>query len=144
MSTSLRDLWPDDLAPASVASPLAVLRHQAQLLKQKTKGELEARTDAEPVANGERLRHVFLLEAPSLQRAGYRLLSVEHGRDLVYPAVIDAGGGIGQVVCPDQAHLERVLADVFKSDLTRAVVHSLLAMAHETRDVKNGGKKSSH
>src|SRR5439155_23788332 len=86
MPDTIPDLWSDDIT-VNVVTPLVILRKQAQLLTQKTKGVLEAHVHTIGGDAG-LTRHEFDIYAPAL---GYRerLFTATHWEQ-VYPVVLEA------------------------------------------------------
>jgi len=80
------DLWPSDLGIVSIVTPAAILRAQATLLGEKTKGILEGAVETSSV--GDQIRHRFVIRVPALGNYRYPLFSVHHAVDL-YPVFID-------------------------------------------------------
>jgi hypothetical protein len=93
MPDVIPDLWPDDLAAPTVLTPLAILKFQAGQLRQRTKGLLEVDIQTQEKTNGNlHLQHSFDLIAPALNRYRYRLFTVEHDEQMVYPVTVYAEG----------------------------------------------------
>src|SRR4051794_29490536 len=87
MSTTIPDLWPDDIK-VSVLPPLAILKAQEGLLAQKTQGMLQAKLSS---TETERLVQYQLdLIAAPLNFYRERLLSARHERGRYYPVVVTA------------------------------------------------------
>lgn len=80
------DLWPSDLGIASIVTPAAILRSQAALLGEKTKGILEAVVETSSVGN--EIHHRFVIKVPALGNYRYALFSVHHPVTL-YPVFVD-------------------------------------------------------
>ena len=93
MSEARRDLWPDAVDVSAITPPLVILREQAALLGERTKGlvrgEIESRTEpvekfedylGEALSSEELVAHVhaLYLVAPALDNYQYALLSVKH------------------------------------------------------------------
>lgn len=93
MSEARRNLWPDAINVTAIIPPVVILREQAALLAERTKGlvrgEIESRT--EPVDEVEEYLHqaispeelfthvhTMYLVAPALDNYQYALLSVRH------------------------------------------------------------------
>ncbi|HEX8203776.1 MAG TPA: hypothetical protein VF590_25085 [Isosphaeraceae bacterium] len=85
MAATIPDLWSDDIT-VKVLTPLAILRSQAGLLSQKTKGRLKA--EVTTATSDKAVQHQGDLIAPAL-RYRHRALAAKHGRDPVYPAIAE-------------------------------------------------------
>ena len=105
MSEARRDLWPDAVDVTAITPPIVILREQAALLGEKTKGlvrgEIESRTEplekeefedylGAALSPKELLGHVHTLYllAPALDNYQYALLSVKHDFQ-AYPCYAD-------------------------------------------------------
>ena len=80
------DLWPSDLGIASIVTPAAIIRAQAALLGERTKGVLEGIVETSSV--GSDIYHRFVIKVPTLGNYRYALFSVHHPATL-YPVFID-------------------------------------------------------
>ena len=93
MSETRPDLWPDDIDVTSIVPPLVILREQAALLGERTKGLVrgEVESTEEPKEGFEEYLedalppksrvvhvHTLYLVAPALDNYKYSLLSVRH------------------------------------------------------------------
>ena len=134
-SHSIPDLWPQEIVFTPVLSPLTILRHQAELLAEKSLGVLKA----EVVTGGadKVVFHEFRLVAPSLDNYSRPLLIVRHDMDLPYPCSVLSDAfeqDHHDVDSPDQ--LMRSVARALSSGVTRSLINSLLARISEQADVK--------
>jgi hypothetical protein len=127
------DLWPSDLGIASIVTPAAILRAQAALLGEKTKGVLEAVVETSSV--GDQIRHQFVIKVPALGYYRYVLFVVRHPIDL-YPVVIDEDAARLPGIIPiegmrlqDEDALRAWLRRVFASDATKRIIANLYAQA---------------
>ena len=93
MSEATHDLWPDVVDVTSVVPPVIVLKEQASLLGERTKGLVRAEVesteqaaeqiekyldDVLPVESRVVYSHTLYLVAPALDNYRYSLLSVTH------------------------------------------------------------------
>ena len=93
MSEAARDLWPDQIDVASIVPPIVILREQATVLGERTKGLVRAEVESteqprdgieeylEDVIPAEARvvhEHTLYLVAPALDNYRYSLLSVSH------------------------------------------------------------------
>ncbi|MDQ2732226.1 MAG: hypothetical protein M3Y56_11250 [Armatimonadota bacterium] len=121
-------LWPIDLVPDSDPDvPLSILRQQADLLGEKTGGQVIADVEMGSIMTGVMLD--FVLLAPSLQNYRYRLFKVIHPLEN-YP--LDLILLSGEVLHPDTADEFRdELRSIFASDATRRAIGELMAYSAE-------------
>jgi len=93
MSQATRDLWPDSIHVDAAASPLVILREQAALLGERTKGLVRAEVESTqhspdkideylgdilPSESQVVYSHTLYLVAPALDNYRYTLLCAEH------------------------------------------------------------------
>jgi hypothetical protein len=78
--------WPSDLQLATVVTPVSVLRTQATLLGEQTKGLLEG--EVKTWTHESSVYHDLYIVVPALGGYRYRLLRVHHPMAL-YPVFID-------------------------------------------------------
>jgi hypothetical protein len=88
MADTIPNLWSDDIR-VDVLTPLVILRSQASLLRQMTKGILEAEVTTATSDSGA-VQHQLDLIAPALNRYRHRVLIAKHERDQVYPVIVEA------------------------------------------------------
>jgi len=130
MPGQIPNLWPDDIE-TEVVSPVVILRTQAIALSSVTKGVLEARVTT--VEGEESMAHDLDIVAPAL---GYehRILTVAHGKELVYPATLMAMTSPGEAFrgeCFSEHDLIVGLREVLSSPGVKSVIHSLIARSNE-------------
>jgi hypothetical protein len=89
MTTRNEDLWPN-LELGSTVTPLSILREQAGLLTQRTKGRL--RGEVETWTGGEQVIFAFNIVVPSLGGYKYTLLMMHYfpRQPKGYPVFVDS------------------------------------------------------
>ena len=137
MAISIPDLWPGDLT-VDVLSPLAILRAQASLLEQKTKGLLRAEVTTNVVEKKD-VQHQFDIVAPALNKYRYRVLVASHKPDLVYPVVIRWSPDAYEIEY-SESELLHALGNILSSVSVRSVIDSLIAKSNEAKD---GGESNN-
>lgn len=135
MSISPRDLWPDDIAVNEVVAPVAILKHQASLLGERTKNLVEGIVTQRKREYGETgFIYDFYLVAPALDFYRYRLFSISHTVDF-YPLSIqdiggpDLDGHASKLKVNDEEEFLQALAKVFSSEKTKGIISSLIAQS---------------
>jgi hypothetical protein len=146
--TEILNLWPKNFK-VDVQSPVAILRSQASLLSQVTRGVLHANVETETTDKG--VQHRLVIVAPAYNQYRHVLLVARHDARLPYPTtvvndalaervrrepnVLSLGLPTYETVYP-QAHSDDELITYIKtalgSDSTKAVVLSLIAKSNET------------
>lgn len=161
MSTTLPDLWSDDIR-VDILSPVAILRAQEGPLVQKTQGLLRASVSSSSTDEWE--QHELDLIAPAL--GGYRvgLLSAKHRKDMVYPVIVtskallpkeDAYSLFPRILLPNfslavaevskeglsrdqreaatQQEFIELVRTVLRSGMVRAIIQSLIARSNDVQ-----------
>jgi hypothetical protein len=151
MAEAARDLWPEDIDVEGVVPPVVILRKQASLLTDKTKGLVRGEVESEekPLDSVEEYladalkpdyrieyTHNLVLTVPALQGYRYVLLSVIHDfqpypcRVIFHPA---QAGDLGRERgVPDEGTFVLWLREAFARRETKRVVQALLRQAQET------------
>lgn len=120
-----KNMWGDLPTMEDTVTPLQIMREQANVLKQATRGLLNASITTTPLKLG-RMRHSFYLVAPLLNDYRHLLFSVEHGIDS-YPATFSASRMDKPVSCKKQKDFELMLTTLLQDASTRKAVASLIA-----------------
>lgn len=144
----MTDLWGDDFVNVSVKAPVVILREQASLLGQKTKGLILGKVSANRTDSSDRLSYSFSLVVPTLDNYNYGLFSINHPVTELYPVLFNFDTEIADAVPPSQKipnlhtpfwtasaaseiEFENILSQILKSEKTRKVLSSLLAQVSE-------------
>jgi len=120
-----KNLWGDLPAVDDTATPLRMMREQANILRQVTRGVLHASITTTPLSEG-RMRHSFYLVAPLLNDYRHLLFSVEHGID-PYPAAFTSAHPSKPLTCKKQKDFENILTSLLQDPSTRKAVAALIA-----------------
>lgn len=88
MNTTLPDLWPADIVRPRQTAPAAILRHQGDVLGQKTQNFVVREVRSSGNDGGTVFTHQFFVSAPLLD-VRVPICLVEHGREF-YPAKVVA------------------------------------------------------
>lgn len=151
MAETIPNLWSEDISN-DVLPPLAILHAQAELLAQITKGlvaaEVITETDAtEEEGSIQHVQHHVELTAPALNAARYRILTVYHKRELVYPASVEAEcfepndyDDYESFAWPEALREEdflKIMKTTLRSKKVTSLIHSLIARSNEQRYLAN-------
>jgi len=127
-----KNLWGQLPTPEEIRTPTQILKEQAALLTDMTKGVLQG---AVTVATGEANRFTLRLDilAPVIDNYRYGVLTAFHGVEL-YPVTVSPifkreGSGLGVAQCTNEAALELALEQILSSQPIRRVVSALLAQS---------------
>lgn len=129
------DLLPWDFAPQEVLAPESILKHQAELIGQKSGGRLRGeveRTEAE-----EDLTLGLLVVAPLLDYA-VRLLSCRHQRVLPYPTTVYSDAFSYPKYANVENEFRKLIKEVLASNYARSVFQSLIARIGDRTDESEG------
>ncbi len=122
---AIKNLWGefDNLPP--IKPPVAILREQAQILEQATKGLLIGKIV--PYLKDNEFEYTFYINAPSLNNYSYYVVTIFHNI-LLYPALINQKREKDNAIrCEDVENLEIALGKIFSSPEIRKVIAGLLA-----------------
>ncbi len=125
-----------------MVTPAAILRAQAAVLAERTKGILEAAVETWSV--GDEFYHRFVIKVPALGDYRYELFQVHHSVPL-YPVVVDDDPGVRLArnlsALDDAVGRDRLLRDedalrswlrgVFASEATKRIIANLYAQASQ-------------
>ncbi|MGH9753323.1 MAG: hypothetical protein ACREA2_11115 [Blastocatellia bacterium] len=136
MAANQRDLWPAISTPTNAGFPVAILREQAALLQNKTRGLVTAEVlsgTGVPLTSGELgeqyIFHAFYLVAPLLEHYRYRLFTVEHSKlEQMYPLII-RDSPVGEVKVDTEERFVEELKKIFTDDKTQKIIQALIAQS---------------
>jgi len=135
------DLWPESIGRVNsgpeVVNPLEILTAQAQQLRQKTNGTVEAwvvRSSASPSAKSDDISFAydFVISAPALDGFRRRLFTVEFP-PAFYPACLQSGADTEAVKATDAKDFLDKLRDLLSHSSTRGLIESLLKQSEVLR-----------
>ena len=147
MAEPIPNLWSEEISN-DVLPPLAILHAQAALLGEITKGLVEAEviTEFDPTIEDGSIQHVqhhVELTAPALNANRYRILTVYHKRELVYPASVEAEcfepndyDDYESFAWPEALRQEdflKIMKTTLRSKKVTSLIHSLIARSNEQR-----------
>ena len=160
MSENAQSLWPDVIR-AKVQSPHSILAAQAEALTRQTNGVLVGNVGLGSSEDDDTVLS-FNIVVPELDNYRHRILMVQHGKDMHYPAAIDAEvfrprglaglqaamsglvGGEGKKPAnraDSDKELIELVAKVLRSPYVVSVAQSLIARAEDARTGKLVGAK---
>lgn len=158
MADPIPNLWAEDISN-DVLPPLAILHAQAGLLGEITKGLVTAEIITEydstiEDASSASAQHHMELTAPALNAARYRILTVYHKRELVYPASVEAEcfepsdyDDYESFAWPEALREEdflKILKTALRSKRVTSLIHSLIARSNEQRYLADRAAPNAH
>ena len=117
------DLWPAEIGTTKITAPVTILRKQASILAQRTKGLLEAEVLTNSQVSSQ-IVHRFVLVAPALDNYRYELFNVMHDVRL-YPTQGVFQGRSTQL--DNEEAFVNWLKSVLSSRETRQVVDGIIS-----------------
>jgi hypothetical protein len=139
MPPTIPNLWPEDIK-VDVLSPLAILRAQAGLMGQMTRGLIEAEVTTTATEHG-RVEHQLDLIAPALDGYRQRILIASHDEESVYPVGLywyetDDNMEDGDAYNDDE--FIQAVGKALRSGAVRAVIASLIYRSNERTATTTG------
>ncbi len=128
-----KNMWGDLPTMEDTKTPLLIMREQANILKQATRGVLHASISTTPLTLG-KMRHSFYLVAPLLNDYRHLLFSVEHGID-PYPVKFSAPRMKNLARCKREKDFELILTELLRDASTRKAIASLIANSEAIKQV---------
>jgi hypothetical protein len=119
------DLWADFSPPEQLSAPASLLRDQAVMLHQKTRGLVYAQVRSTSAGDGS-FWVGFDLGSPGLPEYSYRLLELTYPPEF-YPLRMSAFGKAEEFA--DEDGFRKGLAAVLRSPRTKQVVEAIMAQA---------------
>lgn len=119
-----KDLWGSISRVEPVDSPVRVLQEQAELLKQKTKGQLVGGVATQALQN--RLRTTLAVIAPGLDNYRFDLVSIYHTYDF-YPLILSDDLNKKRKRCHSESEFKKGLEAILSSEKTHSRLQRVLA-----------------
>ena len=118
-------LWPEEVSDTAEVAPVSILKKQAVDLYEKTGYIINGQVSSS--AQGNELRHSFYFVVPAMDNYRYRLLYVEHQIQRLYPVILYSDVHARNHTINNKEELIQTLKEVFASDETKRVIHTLKA-----------------
>jgi len=136
MPNVTRSLWPKEITP-EIVTPLAILKPQAEVLKDITNGILLGEVSVSQDAEQKKTYLTLDIIAPELGNYRQQVLRVSHEAGRSYPAYVEAECiGLGEEVnqtnrAATDHDLYNLVAKVLQSDAVKSLAASLIARSNE-------------
>lgn len=124
---STKSLWGELPPAANIRTPVSILREQATVLAEATRGVLAGEVAQLQTANNDEFVHVLMIVAPALNNYRYRVLTIAHHVTL-YPVVLHDGEAT--IECADEADFITDLEAVLSSQRVHKAIGALLAQSN--------------
>ncbi len=130
MQRESTSLWNVSFARAKpIASPVLLLREQAEYLYEQTGGIVGASVASHPLGSSGAMLHTFRLVVPALDNYKYTLFHISGG-PTPYPVTI--GWGDKEITAADRGEFISGLQQVFNSPTTTEIITNLMQVAEDT------------
>ena len=125
---AVKNLWGDLPELSDVRSPATILREQASLLTQMTKGTLQGEVSL--LKRKDKFDLTLRILAPALDNYSYTVLGVVYPIEM-YPADVFDAHNLPPIPrsCTDEESLQSTLANILSSSRTQKVISHLLAQS---------------
>jgi len=134
VSTTLPDLWPEDIGQTTLLAPLSILRDQAAKLGEKTGNIVRGAVDTS-ADRSRNFEHAFSVVAPTMGNFSCRIFRVKHAVNF-YPLEVLTDIDGPNFRAGGQEEFLRALAEVFSSSPVKRMIHSLIAQSRVTAPAK--------
>ena len=127
-------LWPADLGPRRMSTPLAMLRKQARGLETLSDGWLNAQVRTTGSGSTVPLQHSFVILAPTLGDVVFTLFSVRHSL-MIYPLTIATNphNPVAGSECFDEDEFVDALRDILNADSTCRIITALISQSEDSQ-----------
>jgi len=128
---STENMWGEIVEPVSERTPTSILREQALVLSQLTKGVLIASIEQEPTANNTLIYH-FAITAPAINNHKFAILTVQYSIT-IYPLTLTDHTTHVQRQCLNEEAFTSTLEGILSSTQVKRVIAALLIQSKDSR-----------
>ena len=122
---AVKNLWGELPEAANIRSPATILREQASLLTQMTKGTLDGQVSLKG-SDGIFVAHLAIM-APALDNYVFTVLRAQYPMEMYPVTVAEFTGASLRYRCKDEENFQDALAKVLSSDRIKRVIGHLLS-----------------
>ena len=126
---SAENMWGEIHAPLDQRTPTSILREQAEILNQITRGVLIGTIEQEPTANNT-LIYNFSITAPAINHHKFSILTVQYSLT-IYPLTLTDHITHVQRQCLNEETFTPALKSILSSTPVKRVVAALLIQSRE-------------
>jgi hypothetical protein len=145
--TNKKDLWGDLPSAETIRTPYTILKEQASILTEKTKGLLLGEVKLSPqieyinrfgelVDQEKQQSQLFVaflrIQVPSLNNYTYSVVKIQYPIPQLYPVLVTslASAEDRECDCANEAEFENFLGKILSSSDVKRVISTLLAQIH--------------
>ena len=131
---SAENMWGEITDPVNQKTPTSILREQALILNQLTKGVLIGSIEQEPTTNNT-LAYNFAITAPAINNHKFTILTVQYSIT-IYPLSLTDRTTQVQRQCLNEEGFTSTLKGILSSMQVRRVISALLIQSQDENDSK--------
>ncbi len=124
-------MWGEIVEPVGERTPTSILREQALVLSQLTKGVLIASIEQEPTANNT-LIYNFAITAPAINNHKFAILTLQYSIT-IYPLTLTDHTTHVQRQCLNEEAFTSTLNGILSSTQVKRVIAALLIQSKDSR-----------
>lgn len=128
---SAENMWGEINAPVNQRTPTSILREQAAILNQLTKGVLIGSLEQEPI-NHNTLAYNFAVTAPAINNHKFSILTVQYSIT-IYPLTLTDRTTQVQRQCLNEEAFISTLKGILSSTQVRRVISALLIQSQDNQ-----------
>ena len=125
------NMWGEIIEPSNERTPTSILREQAAILEQITRGTLVGSVEQEPAPAGALVYH-FAITAPAINNQKLTILTVQYSMT-IYPLTLTDRTTQVQRQCLNEESFRSTLKGVLSSTQVRRVISALLIQSKDNR-----------
>ncbi|HTY88633.1 MAG TPA: hypothetical protein VMB80_14290 [Candidatus Acidoferrum sp.] len=129
------NMWGELIEPAQARTPTAILREQAAMLNQLTRGVLIGSVEQEPTTNNT-LIYTFSITAPAINNHKFAILTLQYSLT-IYPLALTDHTTQVQRQCLNEENFTSTLKSILSSTQVRRVIAALLIQSRDNRLAQN-------
>jgi hypothetical protein len=127
------NMWGEITAPANQRTPTSILREQASILSELTKGVLIGAIEQEPT-NTNTLIYNFSITAPAINNHKFAILTLQYSIT-IYPLTLTDHTVHVQRQCLNEENYTATLKAILSSTQVKRVIAALLIQSQDNRNV---------
>ena len=128
---SAENMWGEIVDPVNQRTPTSILREQAAILNQLTKGVLIGSIEQEPAANNT-LIYIFAITAPAINNHKFAILTVQYSIT-IYPLTLTDRTTQVQRQCLNEEAFTTNLKGILSSTQVKRVISALLIQSQDNK-----------
>ena len=130
---SAENMWGEINTPANQRTPTSILREQASILNQLTRGVLIGSIEQEPT-NNNILVYNFSITAPAINNHKFAILTLQYSIT-IYPLTVTDHTVHVQRQCLNEEDFTSILKNILSSVQVKRVISALLIQSRDNKEV---------